>query len=94
MLTVVATLGTATNYVYEHRVEAIVQLGGAMLNGLGVAIGGCIGSAIMLQFKSARMFLARVLHEIHHHQNNICQQNPQTQQIVKTAETIETEQIS
>lgn len=44
--------------------ETIVQLATSTLQGIGVAIGGCLGSALILRFKAARRFLRGVIREL------------------------------
>jgi hypothetical protein len=48
-----------------HGAETLTHLGNSALQGIGMAIGGCLGSALVLRFKVARRYVKNVLNEIH-----------------------------
>ena len=54
LLVVAAATGSAVTYVVMNGVQTLSLLGNAALNGIGMAVGGCLGSALVLRFKSAR----------------------------------------
>lgn len=64
LLVVATATGSALVYAGFHRTETLVHLGTATLEGVGVAIGGCLGSALLLRFKVARSFIRNMLVEI------------------------------
>jgi hypothetical protein len=47
-----------------HGTETLTHLGNSALQGIGMAIGGCLGSALVLRFKVARRYVKGVLNEI------------------------------
>ena len=47
-----------------HGAETLTHLGNSALQGIGMAIGGCLGSALVLRFKVARKYVKSVLKEI------------------------------
>ena len=64
-LIVVATAaGSAVTYAVMHGAETLTHLGNSALQGIGMAIGGCLGSALVLRFKVARKYIKSVLKEI------------------------------
>jgi len=64
-LIVVATAaGSAVTYAVMHGAETLTHLGNSALQGIGMAIGGCLGSALVLRFKVARKYVKSVLKEI------------------------------
>jgi len=64
-LIVVATAaGSAVTYAVMHGAETLTHLGNSALQGIGMAIGGCLGSAFVLRFKVARKYVKSVLKEI------------------------------
>jgi hypothetical protein len=48
-------------YAAVHRSETLINLGTSTLQGIGVAIGGCLGGALLLRFKAARRFVKGVI---------------------------------
>ena len=61
---VAAAAGSAITYAVMHGTETLTHLGNAALQGIGMAIGGCLGSALVLRFKVARKYVKSVLKEI------------------------------
>ncbi len=55
---------SALAYAATHHRETINSLALGTLNGLGMSIGGLLGSALILRFKSARQFVRRVVDEV------------------------------
>ena len=53
LLIVAASAASALIYAALHRSETLTNLGTSTLSGVGVAIGGCLGSALLLRFKAA-----------------------------------------
>jgi len=65
LVVVAAAAGSAVTYAVMHGTETLTQLGNSALQGTGMAVGGCLGSALVLRFKVARRYVKNVLHEIH-----------------------------
>jgi uncharacterized membrane protein YfcA len=61
---VAASAGSALTYAYMHQSETLNNLGNSTLSGVGMAIGGCLGSALVLRFKAARRFVQNFVHEV------------------------------
>ena len=59
---VAAATGSAITYAALHGQDTPHQLGMSVLNGVGIAVGGCLGSALVLRFKAARRFINGVVH--------------------------------
>jgi uncharacterized membrane protein YfcA len=64
LLVVVIAVVSAVFYALTHNSETIRNLATSTLSGIGMAIGGCIGSALILRFKAARTFIRHLLDEI------------------------------
>jgi hypothetical protein len=64
LIVVAAAAGSAITYAVMHRAETLTHLGNSALQGIGMAIGGCLGSALVLRFKVARRYVKGVLKEI------------------------------
>jgi len=64
LVVVAAAAGSAITYAVMHGTETLSHLGNSALQGIGMAIGGCLGSALVLRFKVARRYVKDVLHEI------------------------------
>ena len=64
---VAASTGSAITYAVLHGQDTLSQLGMSVLNGVGIAVGGCLGSALVLRFKAARRFVNGVVHDVHDH---------------------------
>ena len=43
---------------------ALINLANSTLSGLGIAIGGCLGSALILRFQAARKFIGNVVTDV------------------------------
>lgn len=61
---VLASTMSAIYFAAINPIETINKLGGATLSGVGVAVGGCVGSALMLRFKLARRYVKNLVGEI------------------------------
>jgi uncharacterized membrane protein YfcA len=64
LIVVAAAAGSAITYAVMHGAETLTHLGNSALQGIGMAIGGCLGSALVLRFKVARKYVKSVLKEI------------------------------
>ena len=64
LLIVAASAASALTYAVLHRSETLTNLATSTLSGVGMAIGGCLGSALILRFKAARRFVKSVLRDI------------------------------
>lgn len=61
---VAAAIVSALCYALTHHREAMSGLATSTLSGVGMAVGGCLGSAIVLRFKAARQFIHNVVKEV------------------------------
>lgn len=61
---VAAAAGSAVTYAVTHGFETLANLGNSALSGIGMAIGGCLGSALVLRFKTARRYLHSILKDL------------------------------
>ena len=64
LMVVAAAAGSAIAYAVMHGTETLTHLGNSALQGIGMAIGGCLGSALVLRFKVARKYVKGILHEV------------------------------
>lgn len=64
LVIVAAAAGSAVTYAVLHGTETLTHLGNSALQGIGMAIGGCLGSALVLRFKVARKYVKGLLKEI------------------------------
>ena len=64
LMIVAVSAVTATLYAVTHSSETLRNLASSTLTGVGMAIGGCLGSALILRFKSARDFIRSVLKDL------------------------------
>ncbi len=64
LLLVAASAVSALTYAVLHRSETLQNLASSTLSGVGMAIGGCLGSALILRFKTARRFVKSLVREI------------------------------
>ena len=64
LIVVAAAAGSAVTYAVMHGAETLTHLGNSALQGIGMAIGGCLGSALVLRFKVARKYVKSILKEI------------------------------
>jgi hypothetical protein len=55
---------SALVYAAVHRSETLQNLASSTLTGVGMAIGGCVGGALILRFKIARRFVKNLVHEV------------------------------
>jgi len=67
LVIVAASTASAVTYAVMHRWETLGNLATATLSGVGMAVGGCLGSALILRFKAARQFLKGVVRDINEH---------------------------
>lgn len=64
LLLVAASAVSALTYAALHRSETLLNLATSTLQGVGMAVGGCLGGALILRFKAARRFVRGVIHDI------------------------------
>ena len=64
LLIVAASAVSALTYAALHHSETLTNLGTSTLSGVGMAVGGCLGSALILRFKAARRFVKGVVRDI------------------------------
>ena len=64
LVIVAGAAGSAITYAVMHGAQTLTLLGNSALSGIGMAIGGCLGSALVLRFKGARRYVHHLLHEI------------------------------
>jgi hypothetical protein len=64
LLIVAASVVAALVYAVSNGMATLSNLATSTLSGIGIAIGGCLGSALILRFKAARRFLKSLLAEI------------------------------
>jgi uncharacterized membrane protein YfcA len=64
LLVVTTSIVSALIYAGTHGTETLGNLATSTLQGIGVAIGGVLGSALILRFKAARSFISSVLKDI------------------------------
>jgi len=55
---------SALVYAVLHRSETLQNLASSTLSGVGMAIGGCLGSALVLRFKTAREFIKKLIDDV------------------------------
>ena len=65
LLIVAASIVAALVYAVTHGMTTLSNLATSTLSGIGIAIGGCLGSALILRFKAARRFISTVIKDIH-----------------------------
>jgi len=64
LLIVAVAAVAAMVYAVHHRMETVNNLASSTLSGVGMAIGGCLGSALILRFKAARSYIRSVLKDL------------------------------
>jgi hypothetical protein len=64
LLIVSVSAVAALFYAATHSSETLQNLASSTLTGVGMAIGGCLGSALILRFKSARHYIRSVLKDL------------------------------
>lgn len=64
LLLVAASVVGALVYAVKHGLATLEELATGTLQGIGVAIGGLIGGALVMRFEAARTFLKNLLKDI------------------------------
>ncbi len=64
LLIVAISAVAALIYAATHSSETLSNLASSTLTGVGMAIGGCLGSALILRFKAARYYIRSVLKDL------------------------------
>ncbi len=64
LLLVTASIVAALVYALTNGLATLSNLATSTLSGVGMAIGGCVGSALILRFKAARRFVASTVRDI------------------------------
>jgi hypothetical protein len=64
LLLVFVAAVSALTYAVLHHSETLSNLATSTLSGVGIAVGGCLGSALILRFKVARRFIKNFIHEV------------------------------
>lgn len=64
LLIVATSVVSALLYAVTHHTETLGNLATSTLSGIGMAVGGCLGSALILRFKAARRFIQSVLKDL------------------------------
>jgi hypothetical protein len=64
LLIVAASVVAALVYAITNGMATLSNLATSTLSGIGIAIGGCLGSALILRFKAARRFISSVLKDV------------------------------
>ena len=64
LLVVTVSAISAIYFAAISGTETIKNLALSTLNGIGIAVGGCLGSALILRFQSARDFLKNLVGEV------------------------------
>jgi hypothetical protein len=67
LFVVAASVVAALVYAVTHGMATLSNLANSTLSGIGIAIGGCLGSALILRFKAARRFVGNTVREISEH---------------------------
>jgi uncharacterized membrane protein YdfJ with MMPL/SSD domain len=64
LLIVGLSIIAALVYAVTHGMATLSNLANSTLSGIGIAIGGCLGSALILRFKAARRFVGHTVRDI------------------------------
>ena len=64
LLIVGASVVSALIYAINNNAETIVNLATSTIQGVGMAVGSIIGSAIVLRFKAARCFIKSFVEDV------------------------------
>ena len=64
LVIVAVSAAMAGYYAATHSLETLHNLATSTLTGIGMAIGACLGSALILRFKAARHYLRSVLKDL------------------------------
>jgi len=67
LMVVVASVVAALCVGVTNGSASLLNLANSTLSGIGIAIGGMLGSALVLRFKSARKFIGNVVQDIQNH---------------------------
>lgn len=70
LLIVAASVVAALVYAVQNGMATLSNLATSTLSGIGIAIGGCLGSAIILRFKASRRFVGNTLKSIRDHRDS------------------------
>jgi hypothetical protein len=65
LLIVAASAASALTFAAMHRSETLRNLATSTLSGIGMAVGGCLGRALILRFQAAPRVIKGVVHDIH-----------------------------
>ncbi len=65
LLVVLTSAVAALVYATTHGLETLQNLATSTLTGIGMAVGGVLGSALILRFKAARSFIKTLLKDVH-----------------------------
>lgn len=64
LLLVMASIGSAVFYAATNGAETLKNLATSTLQGVGVAIGGVLGSALILHFRAGRSFIKDLIKDL------------------------------
>ena len=64
VLLVAASVVGAIIYAVQHGMSVLQELATGTLQGIGCAIGGLLGSALIMRFQTARDFLKNLLKDV------------------------------
>jgi uncharacterized membrane protein YfcA len=64
LLIVATSIVSALVYASTHGTETLQNLATSTLSGIGVAIGGVLGSALILRFQAARTFIKTLVKDV------------------------------
>lgn len=64
LIVVAASAVMASVYATTHSTETLNKFASSTISGIGIAIGGFMGSALILRFKSSRQFVRSLLHDL------------------------------
>ena len=78
LLIVAASVAAALVYAVQNGMATLSNLATSTLSGIGIAIGGCLGSALILRFKAARRFVGTTLRSIKDHRDGTIDNNANT----------------
>ncbi len=70
LLVVTTSIIAALIYAVANGMATLSNLATSTLTGIGMAIGSCLGAALVLRFKAARRYVGSVLREVHNHTTN------------------------
>ena len=64
LIVVAGSVVLALVYALTHGLATLNELASGTLQGVGVAVGGLIGSALIMRFKVARKFLQNLIKDV------------------------------